>query len=224
MAIGQRQRYRHLAIVLLAELTAILPRHADRMPSLLGKARVVDDPGRDRAVPLRICGSTISRTLANTRSSDQPPKPIKWQRAIGRRARASRQMLAFAATASIAGADLTASPTAPGGSSAIYGVQQKSACISRPRACEFTVPHSVHGRLRVSISELATIHPSTTVPPRCSRDLPFPSVTDSAAPPMRPERQVRSRRPHAGRESPPSCDSPPHCPRLCDSVKLGPCL
>ena len=52
MAIGQRQRHRHLAIVLLAELTAILPRNAHRMPPLLGKARVVDDPCRDRAVPL----------------------------------------------------------------------------------------------------------------------------------------------------------------------------
>ena len=52
MAIGQRQRHRHLAVVLLAELTAILPRHADRMPPLLGKARVVNDPRRNRAVPL----------------------------------------------------------------------------------------------------------------------------------------------------------------------------
>ena len=39
-----RQRDRHLAIVLLAQLPAILPRHADRMPTLLGKAGVVDDP------------------------------------------------------------------------------------------------------------------------------------------------------------------------------------
>ncbi len=50
--IGDRQRHRDLAIVLLAELAAILPRHADRMPALLGKAGVVDDPGLDRPVPL----------------------------------------------------------------------------------------------------------------------------------------------------------------------------
>ena len=51
MMIGQRQRHRHLAIVLLAKLPAILPRHADRMLALLGKAGVVDDPGLDRAMP-----------------------------------------------------------------------------------------------------------------------------------------------------------------------------
>ena len=52
MPVGQRQRYRDLAIVLLAELTAILPRHPHRMRALLGKARVVDDPCLDRPVPL----------------------------------------------------------------------------------------------------------------------------------------------------------------------------
>jgi hypothetical protein len=36
-----------LAVVLLAELTAILPGHPNRMPPLLGKARVIDDPGFD---------------------------------------------------------------------------------------------------------------------------------------------------------------------------------
>jgi hypothetical protein len=37
-----------LAVVLLAQLTAILPGHPDRMPPLLGKARVIDDPRFDR--------------------------------------------------------------------------------------------------------------------------------------------------------------------------------
>src|SRR6516165_3665983 len=37
MMIGDRQRHRHLAIGLLAELSAILMMHPDRMPPLLGK-------------------------------------------------------------------------------------------------------------------------------------------------------------------------------------------
>ena len=52
MMIGQRQRYCDLAVVLLAKLAAILPRHPNRMPTLLGKAGIVDDPGHDRTVPL----------------------------------------------------------------------------------------------------------------------------------------------------------------------------
>src|SRR5215208_3965482 len=47
--IGQRQADRDLAIVLLAELAAILTRHPDRVTALLWKAGVVDDPGLDRA-------------------------------------------------------------------------------------------------------------------------------------------------------------------------------
>jgi hypothetical protein len=41
-----------LAVVLLAKLTAILPGHSNRMPPLLGKARVIDDPGFDRPATL----------------------------------------------------------------------------------------------------------------------------------------------------------------------------
>ena len=52
IVIGQRQRHRNLTVVLLAELAAILPGHPDRVPPLLGKARVVDDPGRDRPAAL----------------------------------------------------------------------------------------------------------------------------------------------------------------------------
>src|ERR1019366_5450099 len=52
MVIGNRQRHRDLAIVLLAKLAAILPRYPDRVPPLLGKAGVVDDPGFNRPVTL----------------------------------------------------------------------------------------------------------------------------------------------------------------------------
>ena len=45
MLVGRRQRDSDLTIVLLAKLTAILPGDADRMNALLGKSRVVDDPG-----------------------------------------------------------------------------------------------------------------------------------------------------------------------------------
>jgi len=40
------------------------------------------------------------------------------------------------------------------------------------------------------IAERATIPPQQTVPPGCSRDLPFSTVTDPAAPPLRPKRHI----------------------------------
>src|SRR3954466_5669265 len=46
-AIGKRERHSYLAIVLLAELTAILARHPHRVPALLGEAGIIDDPGLD---------------------------------------------------------------------------------------------------------------------------------------------------------------------------------
>jgi len=46
--VGNRQGDRYLAIVLLAELAAILPRYPDRMPALLRKPGIVDDPRLDR--------------------------------------------------------------------------------------------------------------------------------------------------------------------------------
>ncbi len=52
MIIGKRQRHRDLAVVLLAEPATILPRNADRMPALLRKAGIIDDPGLDRPLPL----------------------------------------------------------------------------------------------------------------------------------------------------------------------------
>src|SRR3712207_6910477 len=44
-------RSRHLAILPLAELPAVLPRHAHRVPALLREAGVVHDPVAHRPVP-----------------------------------------------------------------------------------------------------------------------------------------------------------------------------
>jgi len=41
-----------LAVILLAKLSTVLPRHTDRMLAFLGYAGVVDDQRPDRAVPL----------------------------------------------------------------------------------------------------------------------------------------------------------------------------
>src|SRR5262245_49268657 len=53
MMICKRKGYGDLTIVLLAQLAAILPSNADRMPSLLGKARIINDPSFDRPVAFR---------------------------------------------------------------------------------------------------------------------------------------------------------------------------
>src|ERR1700704_2196046 len=50
IVIGDRQRHRHLAVILLADLAAVLSVHPDRMPTLLGKARIIDDPRLDGPV------------------------------------------------------------------------------------------------------------------------------------------------------------------------------
>jgi len=50
--IGDRQRHRHLAIGLLAELSAILMVHADRMAALLRIGSIVDDPRLNRFAAL----------------------------------------------------------------------------------------------------------------------------------------------------------------------------
>src|SRR5215213_3399574 len=47
--VGQRQADRHLTVVPLAELAAVLTRHPNRMAAFLRKPGVVDDPGLDRA-------------------------------------------------------------------------------------------------------------------------------------------------------------------------------
>jgi hypothetical protein len=52
-----------------------------------------------------------------------------------------------------------------------------------------------HGTLCIAaygflISERETIPPQDHVPPGCSRNLPFPVVTDPAAPPLRPQRHI----------------------------------
>jgi hypothetical protein len=48
---GQGQRHGDLAVILFAQLAAVLARHADRVGSFLGKAGVVEDPGSDRPMP-----------------------------------------------------------------------------------------------------------------------------------------------------------------------------
>jgi hypothetical protein len=57
-----RQADRDLAIVRFAQLTAILPCHADRVAALLGKPGVVDDPRLDRLVT----GDRWQDTFAHT--------------------------------------------------------------------------------------------------------------------------------------------------------------
>jgi hypothetical protein len=52
MVVGRRQAPRSLAIVLFAELSATLPRHADGVLALLRDAGVVDDQGTDWAALL----------------------------------------------------------------------------------------------------------------------------------------------------------------------------
>ena len=172
MAIGQRQRYRHLAIVLLAELTAILPRHADRMPSLLGKARVVDDPGRDRAVPLNLRQHHLAHL-------GQYP---------------------------------LVQPTAQADK-----MQQRLMLGRHPR-------RSRHRRQRFDALAFARHHQAHAIVPQWTLSI---SVADYTHKPLdirvKPRSTVISQvhlSPHAGSESPPLCDSPPHGPRLCNSVKL----
>ena len=50
MMVRNRKRNGDLAIVLLAELAAILPRYSNGVLAFLRKTRVINDPGFDRAV------------------------------------------------------------------------------------------------------------------------------------------------------------------------------
>ena len=72
VVIGDRKRYRHLTIVLLAEFPQYCrPTPTQRRPGL-GKpvsSMIHASIGPCRSIP----GSTISRTFAKTCSSDQPP-------------------------------------------------------------------------------------------------------------------------------------------------------
>ena len=52
MVVGHREADCHLTVVLLAELTAVLPCHADRKRALLREAGIVDDPRADGTVTL----------------------------------------------------------------------------------------------------------------------------------------------------------------------------
>jgi hypothetical protein len=54
MMIGNRQCHGDLTIVLLAQHAAILPPDPDRMPPLLGEARVIDDSSLDRSLTLHL--------------------------------------------------------------------------------------------------------------------------------------------------------------------------
>jgi hypothetical protein len=71
MTVRDRQRNGNLAIILLAELAAILPRHANRVLTLLRKACVINDKGFDRAVLFEYW----QRPLPNL--SDQDALPTK---------------------------------------------------------------------------------------------------------------------------------------------------
>src|ERR1700688_916961 len=66
MFVGNRQRHRDLAVVLLAKLTAILPRNTDRMPSLLWQSGIVDNPRFDRAVTLDLRQNHLAHLGQNT--------------------------------------------------------------------------------------------------------------------------------------------------------------
>ena len=87
---GDRQRDGHLAIVLLAELPAILPRHPDRMGALLGKPCVVDDQGLDRPAPLHRRHDQIAHLRQNPlvrprRLTDEVQERLMLRRNFSRR-------------------------------------------------------------------------------------------------------------------------------------------
>src|ERR1700741_1268847 len=50
MMVRKRKRHGNLTIVLLAQLTTILPCNPDRMPPLLRKASIIEDPSFDLSV------------------------------------------------------------------------------------------------------------------------------------------------------------------------------
>ena len=52
MVVGHREADRHLTLVLLAQLAAILPRYPHRVFALLGETGVVDNPVAHRPMPL----------------------------------------------------------------------------------------------------------------------------------------------------------------------------
>ncbi len=90
MVIGQRQRHCDLAIRLLAKLTAVLVRHPNRMPPLLRKARVVDDPGLDRSVTLDLRQHHLTH-FAQHIVVGPPPFTDKMQQRLMLRGRAPRR-------------------------------------------------------------------------------------------------------------------------------------
>ncbi len=68
--VGHRQGDGDLAIVLLAELTAILTRYPYRVPALLRKPRIIDDPRLDRPAAFNHRQDQLTN-LGENLSSDQ---------------------------------------------------------------------------------------------------------------------------------------------------------
>jgi hypothetical protein len=60
-------------IVLLAKLAAVLPRHPDRVPPLLGKAGVVDNPRFNRPVTLDLAPAPSPPPATSAAASFGPP-------------------------------------------------------------------------------------------------------------------------------------------------------
>jgi hypothetical protein len=87
---GDRHRHRDLAIVLLAEPAAILPRDADRMGALFRNARVIHDPGFDAALsldarPNQLKNLAQDRLVRPRRFADQMQKRLMFGRDARRR-------------------------------------------------------------------------------------------------------------------------------------------
>jgi len=100
--IGDRQRHRHLAIGLFAELPAILMMHAHRVPALLGEGRVIDDPDLDRAVPLDLRRCHLAHLgqhplVRPGRVGNEMQQPLMLRRNLGRRRHRRHRFHALAA-------------------------------------------------------------------------------------------------------------------------------
>ncbi|MCP1909580.1 hypothetical protein J2R96_002060 [Bradyrhizobium elkanii] len=77
--IGGRERHRHLTVGVLAELTAILVMHPDRILALLGEDAVSSMIHASIEPAFSSAGSIISRILASTSSSsDHVRMTTKW--------------------------------------------------------------------------------------------------------------------------------------------------
>ena len=75
MTVRDRQRNGNLAIILLAELAAILPRHANRVLTLLRKACVINDKGFGRAVLFRVLAASTPEPCSKQPHRIRTPCP-----------------------------------------------------------------------------------------------------------------------------------------------------